>query len=158
MATAGAKVTVASKLPMSFEMQCCTKRTVQMKNGNTAWVEDQWTKSGKVVVINGTAYPNGQLPEGMPDRPQMANGSALTFGVDKDFFDAWMEQNKDTSMVKNHLIFAATTTEGVKAKAREFKDIQSGLQALTPDNDRRMPKKLVTGHLAKGEAEAAVAE
>src|ERR1039458_5024524 len=50
----------------AFEMQCCEKRTVQMKNGNNAWNEDQYTKSGQIAVIAGTAYPNGQPPEGMP--------------------------------------------------------------------------------------------
>ena len=140
--SAGEKITVASKLPMSFEMQCCEKRTVQMKNGNNAWNEDQYTKSGQIAVIAGTAYPDGQPPEGMPDRPQMASGCALTFGVDKDLFDRWLEENKRSPMVVNKLVFAHATVDGVKGIARDTKNVLSGLEALNPNGDRRMPKKL----------------
>ena len=142
MATAGAKVTVASKLPMAFEMQACTKHEQKVKTGNTTWVEEVFSKSGKMAVINGIAYPNGQAPEGFHDKPQMASGAALTFGVDKDLWDAWLEQNKDSAMVRNGLVFAHEKSESVKAKAREHKDLNSGLGPLTPDNDRRMPKKI----------------
>lgn len=139
---AGAKVTVASKLPMALELQLCTKRSVQMKNGNNAWVEDVFAKSGPIVTIAGTAYPNGQPPEGMPEKPQMVAGCALTFGVDKAFFDKWLEDNADQPMVKNRMIFAHERLDHVKGIAQETKLNLSGLNALTPDNDRRMPKKI----------------
>lgn len=142
MGTAGTKIIVASKLPMALELQHCVKRTMQMKNGNTAWKEDVWVKSGQIVVINGTSYPNGQLPDGMPDRPQMRSGAALTYGVDKDFFDKWLEQNKDSEMVKNGLIFAAEKGEDVSAEARARVKTLSGLEPLNPEGDRRMPKKI----------------
>ena len=116
-------------------------------------MEDVWYKTGKVITINGTSYPNGQVPEGMHDRPQMATGAALTFGVDKDFFEKWLSENRDTAMVQNNLIYAADKTETVKAKAKEFKAVDSGLGPLVPDNDRRMPKKIV-GRQARALAES----
>jgi hypothetical protein len=140
--SAGAKVVVASKLPMAIELQLCTPRRVQMKSGNNAWVEEVYSKSGPIVTIAGTAYSNGQVPEGMPSRPQMVAGCALTFGVDKEFFERWLADNADQPMVKNRMIFAHEKLDQVRGLAQETVKSLSGLGALTPDNDRRMPKKL----------------
>jgi len=150
MGTAGAKVTVASKLPMSIELQLCEKRQQKVKDGNQTWIEDIYSKAGQIVTIAGTAYPNAQPPAGFRDRPTMAFGAALTPGVDKAFFDEWLKQNATTPMVVNHMIFSHERTESVKAEARDHKGALSGLDALTPDNDRRMPKKLVTAPSTRG--------
>ena len=155
MATAGAKVTVASKLPMALELQLCDKRTTQVRNGNNSWNEEVFVKSGKIVTINGTAYPAGQPPEGMPDRPSMIAGAALTPGVDKAFWDAWLAQNKDTPMVKNGMVFAHEKIDAVKGKARDAKNVLSGLDPINPKGDRRMPRKLKgkVGSITVGEDE-----
>lgn len=157
--SAGAKVVVASRLPMALEMQHCEKRSVQMKNGNNAWVEDVYTKVGPIVIIAGTAYPNGQIPEGMPVRPEMAGGAALTAGVDAEFFARWLAQNERSPMVMNGLVFAHESIDRVKGIARETKDVQSGLQALNPKSDTRMPKKITgkIGSISVGDAAAAEA-
>lgn len=139
---AGAKVIVASKLPMALELQLCVSREQQIKNGGSVWTETIFAKDGPIVTIHGTAYPNGQVPDGMPDRPQMAHGAALTYGVDKDFFDRWLEQNKTSPIVVNRLVFAHEKSDSVKARAREVRDFDSGLGPLNPENDRRMPRKL----------------
>jgi hypothetical protein len=106
MSSAGAKVTVASKLPMKIEMQCSAKRVMQKKHLGQMWREEEYFKSGPMHVIEGIAYPNGQLPPGMPPRPQMVAGYALTPNVSKDLWDAWLLENKDSAMIKNRLIFA----------------------------------------------------
>ena len=67
MGTAGAKVTVASKLPMSFEMQCCKKRVEQRRHQGEVWREEVFFKDGPMHVINGYSYPNGQVPEAAPE-------------------------------------------------------------------------------------------
>ena len=139
---AGDKVTVGSKLPMAIELQLCEKRTTQMRNGQNSWTEDLWVKTGQIITINGTSYPNGTPPEGMPPRPMMAFGAALTPGVPKEFFDRWLEQNADQPMVRNGMIFAHLRAADVQAEARERVKDLSGLGPLTPDNDRRMPKKM----------------
>jgi hypothetical protein len=156
MGTAGAKVTVASKLPFKLELQVCSKRVVQAKHQGQAWREEEYYKSGPIAIINGTSYPNGSsLPEGMPPKPQMATGFALTFGVDADLFSAWLEENKDSAMVKNHLVFAFEKVDAVKGTAKEHKAVDSGLEALRPDdNDRRMPKKLIGAQQSRAAPEA----
>jgi hypothetical protein len=139
----GATVTVASKLPMKFEMQCCVKRTQQRRFQGEVWAEETYHKDGPLHVINGYSYPNGQLPEGMPPRPKMVGGYALTHNVSKDLWDAWLIENKNSAMVLNRLVFAYEKQDTVQGKARESTDVDSGLGPLVPDVDRRMPKKVI---------------
>lgn len=140
---AGGKVTVCSKLPFALELQLCEPANVQMRYKQESWVEQVWNKAGPVVVVQGTNYPIGSPPEGTvwPDRPQMAGGYALTFGVDADFFERWLEQNATTDMVKNKMIFARENAEDAKAEAVENRSRDSGFGPLKVDSDKRMPKK-----------------
>ena len=144
MATAGAKVTVASELPMSFEMQCCKKRVEQRRHQGEVYTEEVFFKDGPIAIINGYSYPNGgTVPEGFRPRPKMVAGYALTHNVSKDLFDAWMLENKDSAMVKNWLVYGYEQIDTVQGKAREGGDVDSGLGPLTPDTDRRWPRKVV---------------
>jgi hypothetical protein len=140
----GATVTVASKLPMKIEMQCSAKRTMQKKHMGQVWREDEYYKTGPSHIIEGTAYPAGSPPPNMPPAPRMESGFALTFGVDKSLWDAWLAENADSPMVKNKLIFAFEKLDSVKGMAKDYKNLDSGLGPLQPDNnDRRMPKKVI---------------
>ena len=141
MATAGAKVTVASKLPMRLEMQCCKKRVEQRRHQGEVWQEETFHKDGPIAVIEGTAYPVGAPPPNMPPPPRMEGGYALTFGVDKDLWDQWAKEHADCAMIKNRLVFAFEKTDTVKGKAKEGGDVDSGLGPLIPDVDRRWPRK-----------------
>lgn len=147
--SAGAKVVVASKLPMSLDLQMQVKRTNKIRDRGTIFEEEVWVKTGKIVTLSGTSYPVGAPPEGVvwPDRPRMVAGCALTYGVDKDFFDAWLEQNGDMPAVRNGLIFAFEREADVAAQARDSVDIVSGLQAINPAKDPRLPKKLNASQL-----------
>jgi len=164
----GETVTVASKLPMKLQLQLCSSRTEERRDRSTTWKETVFFKTGKVVVINGTAFPNGDVPDDM-DRPQMASGYALTPGVDKEFFDQWLEQNAKLPAVANGLIFAHSRMDSVKGLARENKQLDSMLGPLKHGgadgaiNDPRMPKKLSAKQIRAGimggiGAEAASAE
>ena len=145
MGTAGAKVTVASKLPMSFEMQTCRKRVEQRRHQGEVYTEEVYFKDGPIAIINGYSYPNGgTVPEGFRPRPKMVAGYALTHNVSKDLFDQWMIENKDSAMVRNRLVYGFEQIDTVQGKAREGTDVDSGLGPLWPDNnDRRMPKKVI---------------
>jgi hypothetical protein len=135
---------VCSKLPFALELQLSVATKVRMRYKQEAWDEEVFAKDGPIVVIQGTNYPIGAPPEGVvwPDRPQMAAGYALTFGVDADFFEQWLEQNKLTDMVRNKMVFAQEKVEDAKAEAVENKSRDSGFGPLRPDNDKRMPKKV----------------
>jgi hypothetical protein len=157
---AGGKVTVCSKLPFALELQLCEPTQVQMRYKQEAWFEQVFAKTGPVVVIQGTNYPIGAPPEGVvwPERPTMAGGYALTFGVDADFFEVWLEQNKTTDMVKNKMIFAQEKVDDAKAEAVENKSRDSGFGPLRPDNDKRMPKKTRVNPMSRPAEDALLAD
>ena len=151
----GATVTVASKLPMKLELQCCSKRTLQRRAQGVVWQEVEYYKSGPAVVIQGTSYPVGTPPPNMPPPPRMEGGYALTFSVDKDLWDEWAKENADSAMIKNRLVFAFEKTDTVKGKAKEGGDVDSGLGPLIPDADRRWPRKAINARQSRMPPESA---
>lgn len=82
----------------------------------------------ETVTLKGYAVPFGK----MPDVP-VAGGYALTTGVDAEFWDAWLEQNKTTDLVKNNLVFAAERQDTAQGRAREQDEIRNGLEPLDPE-------------------------
>ncbi len=59
-------------------------------------------------------------------------GHGITENVDKDFFEQWLAQNKDSAAVKGGFIFANEKTNNVKAEASEKKDNKNGFEAINP--------------------------
>ena len=141
---AGDKVTVCSKLPFALEIQRCETRQQRVTHRGEAWNEPVSFKVGPVATIAGNNYPIGAPPEGTvwPDRPQMANGFAMTFGVDRDLWESWLADNQENPFVKDGLVFAQPKVDDAKAQARDNRERDSGLGPLKPDTDRRMPKKI----------------
>ena len=161
--SAGGKVTVASKLPMSLLLQICSSRTETRRDRATIWQEEVFFKTGPVVVIRGTAYPNGEVPEGMPERPRMVAGYALTPGVDEDWWNTWVEQNAEFPAVKAGLVFAFPKMDAIIGCAKEHRDLDSNLGPLRPardgnqETDPRMPRKLSLRERLAADAVAAKA-
>lgn len=135
-------VVVACKIPTGLELQLCHKTDWTEETPSGSRDRFRWDRGGPTVRIRGTAYPAGATPRGFPERPQMAGGYALTYGVDREFFETWMEQNKLNPIVVSNMVFAFDRSNDTKAQAKEFKDIRSGLEPLNPDDDPRMPKPL----------------
>lgn len=135
-------VTVASKLPMSIEIQLCKPTTARQSGQFGSVVEEVHVKHGAIHVIRGVSYPEGnKLPKGFPKRPNMIDdekgGYALTPGVPADFWAAWLEQNKDTDMVKNGMIKAQPDLESLAADAAEHANADSGLGPMNPEMDAK---------------------
>jgi hypothetical protein len=149
MGSSGAKVTAASKLPMRLEMQCSVKRTQMRRHQGETWQEETFFKDGPVAIIEGTAYPVGQVPDGMRPRPRVVVGYALTPNVSKDLYDAWAKENADSALIRNKLIFAYEQRDAVEGAAKDLKDIDSGLGPLIPDTDRRWPRKIANSRQAR---------
>lgn len=152
---AGEKIVVASKLPMALTLQLQQTRTEERRDRSTTWVETVSYFVGPRVYIHGTAFPNGDVPEDF-ERPQMMAGAALTFNVDRDFFEQWLAQNREFPAVKNDLIFHHLKADGVKGMARELREFDSGLGPVKHGKDKdgndvitdkRMPKKLSAGSI-----------
>lgn len=139
-ASAGAKVVVACKIGVAYiDLQLSKLEEVQENTQTGPRTVRQARRVGQVVRIRGTAYPRGTPPEGFPEKPKIVDGAALTYGVDKDFWDEWAKQNELNPIVKNRMIFAGAEDQ-VAGIAREVKDVVSGFDPVDPRGDARMPK------------------
>jgi hypothetical protein len=109
---------------------------------------------GEPVRINGTAAPFGhQRRDSAGEFVSMSGGYALTFGVDKDFWDKWLAQNAELDAVRNKLLFAHEKPVEVQAIAKDRVSLKTGLEPLTPtladgggrvyQTDPRAPRSIV---------------
>ncbi len=79
-------------------------------------------KGGSVKIKGYTEpYKHGEEPKAR------TSAYALTYNVPKDFWDLWLEQNKEHDAVKNNLIFAHTQTGRVESKTKEFETLELAL-------------------------------
>lgn len=142
-------VTVASKIPMTIELQLCRQETKSVTGRYGTEKETVNVKHGKTYFIRGTARPNGTIPKGYPKAPDMADGAALTPGVPAEFFEEWLAQNAETDMVLNHMVFAHSSRDHVEGIAADHREELSGLDPINPEQnkdgsmvDRRVPKPI----------------
>jgi hypothetical protein len=138
-AVSGAKVIVACKIGVPYiNLQLCEMVTVREESLSGAREVKQARRTGSVVRIRGTAYPRGAMPSEFPAPPVIVGGAALNYGIDKNWFDQWIEQNKRSSFVTNRLIFAHESEDKVRGQAREEASILSGLEPINPKKDPRI--------------------
>lgn len=138
-ARTGATVTVGCKMPHGLVLRLQRKEKVRYPvMGGGFKEEDEYRPlpNSPVITIHGTDVPHGQAP-----RCLIVHGYAMTSGVPKEFFELWLEQNKDLDAVVNGMIIANESLEDVKAEAQDNRDVKSGLEAINPKSDARMPKK-----------------
>lgn len=64
----------------------------------------------------------------------LIGGHGITYDVDADLFNAWLEAHKDRDMVKNGFIFAHESSKDTKAEAKEKTGNATKLEALKPDD------------------------
>lgn len=115
-----------------IEMQLCERQRVWEQGQNGGKWTDINVKAGKIVRVRGTAYPNGQIPNGFAPRPQLTSGFAISAGIDRAFVEEWFRQYYLHPMVESNLIMWDTKAENLKARCREHKDLRSGLEPLIP--------------------------
>ena len=139
MAETGAKfVTVASKVKFIMHVDRLEEYSVPVMGGGTR-IEKRGVKVGDGIEINGPAVPFGKAPSFV-----VAGGYALTPNVPADFYAEWFKQNRESDLVKNNIVYALERSADVATKAREQKEVVSGLEPLTPDADPRIPKGVKT--------------
>ena len=137
----GATVTVGCKLGIAYYDIQLTKMERKFEQNMQGGREvTEGTRWGKVVRLRGTAYPRGTPPEGFPAPPLIVGGAALNPGIDKDFWDEWVEQRKLDPLVVNGMIFAFESHDHAVGHAKETAEIQSGLEPINPKKDKRMPR------------------
>lgn len=128
--SAGAKVTVACKLPQGLVLRGFSptiERESVMGGGSREMTIHR--PDGRRVVIHGTAHFPNQRPE-----CSIVAGYALTKNVDKDLWDMWYAANKSAPYVVNRSVFAFEKQDSVYAEARNSEKIPSGFEGIDPMN------------------------
>lgn len=119
-------VTVCCKYPSGILLRVFQNIDVPVPvPGGGIRSEKQAQQVGPAVKINGPGAPvNRSSPH------EIAGGYAMTFGVDADFFERWLDQNRDSDLVKNRLIFVAPSREDARAISEEHADVQTNIGGL----------------------------
>jgi hypothetical protein len=143
--SSGEKVVVGLKLGIAwYDIYLCRleENVPEQSQTGIRYIKRYTPMRDTTVRLRGTAYPRGTLPDGFPEKPTIVDGAALNFGVDKDFFDAWLKQNEKNPIVVNKMIFGVPDVASARSVAAELKGIKSGLDPVDPrpGNDDRMPK------------------
>jgi hypothetical protein len=135
-ATGGATVIVASKLPMPLILQIHRKvkkyEAIPGVGGVREFEQFEADANLPTYTIAGNSHPQNRAP-----LQQIQNNFGLTFGIPKDFWDMWLEQNAAHEAVKNGLIFAMDDQAGMASKTKDHANIRSGLERLNPDDLKR---------------------
>lgn len=71
--------------------------------------------------------------KGMND-VRIVGGYGLTEGIPTEFMTEWLKRNKSHPAVANGSIFIHTSVQGAQARAKEGREIRSGLEAIDPMN------------------------
>ena len=137
-----AKVLVACKMPNGLRLRLfdMISKDYPMFGGGLKTVTEA-VFNGEEVVLNGNVAPWGSMPRyqvlGGADN---ANPGYAVTAVEESFWDRWLEQNKDSDLVKGGIVFAADRMRELHAQAVDQQDagIKSGLEPLDPENPPRV--------------------
>lgn len=83
----------------------------------------------KVIVINGAKVTGIVGADG-----EYLNDHGVTEDVPKDFWDAWVAQNKNHDLVRNGFIFAQEKRAEIKAETKEKRGNKTGSEQYKPTN------------------------
>jgi hypothetical protein len=137
MATKNNRVTVACKIPNGLLLRVFNMVPAREQTPTGFRDIEKAKQVGDTVKINGPAVPFGQALE-----HSIVGGYALTSNVDKEFFEAWLRQNEDHTAVKAGLVFAHGNLSVISDRAKEQKEVLSGLEPLNPDRTTRNGKSV----------------
>lgn len=129
--SAGAKVTVACKLPAGIRLRNFKMVPHREPVLGGGFRETEIAEPvGEDILINGTAVSFGLAP-----RHTVVAGFAITEGVDKECWDNWLAANTASAMVRNGLIFAYERSDAVLDEAKNRRDVRSNLEPFVPSED-----------------------
>ncbi len=139
-------VTVACKLPNGLILRTFRFETFQRPviGGGIREVKEA-LPTGQQFKIHGNTAPYAQpLLDANGDSIMLEQSFALTPDIPKDFWELWLEQNKDSAVVKNGLIFASGKHLEVRAMSKAHRDQRHGLEPIDTHpnaNDPRNPPR-----------------
>jgi hypothetical protein len=87
---------------------------------------------GAPLKLNGPKTPYGIQPSFL-----IKGGYAVTT-VPKSFWERWSKSNQD--IIGSGMIIAADTEDALIGKAKDFKELRSGLEPMLKSKDPRVPK------------------
>jgi hypothetical protein len=119
----GDTVVVGNKLTHTLSLQL--HEMVEQTEPNSGRTIKVARRIGDPVVIRGSAVKHNTSAE-FP----IVGGYALTFGIDKDFWDRWTAENADLDILKKGLVFAQDNNSRTEGQAREQKDLRTGFERL----------------------------
>ena len=125
-------VTVGCKLPSGLKMRIfreVTRDIPVMGGGVKEAKEFEPIPDAPSYTLNGFSHEQKTAPE-----HSIIGGAALTHGIPKDFWDAWMRQNRNSDLVRNGLIFGHVREQEARAEAKDKISLKSGLERLDPNN------------------------
>lgn len=93
----------------------------------------EWRQTGSFTV-SGPARRIGE-----DAKSQVIGGYAVTHGVPKELWEAWLKDNETSAMVRNGVIFAHEKPSMGDGQAAEQTTLRSGLEALSQEKDMRAP-------------------
>lgn len=133
---AGAKVTVACKLPHGIILRGFLEREErELVMGGGVRETKVFRPTGERQVVHGSVLPFGAVPP-----YPIVGGYALTENVSKDLWDSWVAVNKDAEIVKRRLIFAYENPNKASDEARSNVKELSGFEPIDPDNPGKRMK------------------
>jgi hypothetical protein len=144
-ATSGDTVTIACKIPHGIILRIFQWDEFDEPTRDGSWkrikqardIPDlQFVARGTWLASAGQAFN--------PSNPAVAEllpgGYALTPGCPKDIWDRWFEQNKQSLIVRNKLIFAHSDHPTVHQEATGMRETKTGLEPLDKNKPaERMP-------------------
>lgn len=141
----GDTVTVGCKLPNGLVLQLQTRQMVRYPVMGGGFHEEEQMRPDPNLPSH-TLFGN-RVPFGAQPKCLVVGGFAMTPGIPADFMDRWMDQNKNLDVVKSGLIIVHSTTDRARGEATEKKNLRSGLEAIRPGDDVRIPKRAVKGKI-----------
>jgi hypothetical protein len=130
-ASGTATVTVASKLvcPLTLSVYAFEDFQEPSPNGHSRPARRAVELIDKRVTIRGTGQPG--MPAGAVN-PHTFNGYAITEGVPEEVWLEWLKTHEQTDLVKRRIVFATASVDRGKAEAREYENVRTGLEPVTP--------------------------
>jgi hypothetical protein len=137
-----ANVTVACRIPNGIILRIYEMVTAIEPSPMGGREIKQARQIGKDYRLKGATTPT---PNSMQFN-QLMHGYGITQGIPKDVWDKWLEQNKDSAMVQNKLVFAYEDSNQTFARAAKQRKegVRSGLEPLDPFN---LPKGITMRNL-----------
>jgi len=125
-------VSVALKLPNGIFLQLYEfiERQEPILGGGYRTFKMSRAVEGSKYRLNGNTFPFGQPPNFL-----IIGNYGITPNIPENVWDKWLEQNKDSDLVRNKLIFAYRSGDKVADCAKEHAKTRSGMEPIAINRD-----------------------